>query len=117
MLRKKAHTGRGYVIEQGECSHYAKVYDGGFVPLRLPKAKSLLATINKHFGTLPWCKRYLDRTGEEKYAMALKNLVDNGVVQAYPPLCDTKGSFTAQMEHTILLRPTVKEVVSRGDDY
>ncbi|KAJ2964362.1 hypothetical protein NQZ79_g705 [Umbelopsis isabellina] len=110
-------TGRGYVIEQGECSHYAKVYDGGFVPLRLPKAKSLLATINKHFGTLPWCKRYLDRTGEEKYAMALKNLVDNGVVQAYPPLCDTKGSFTAQMEHTILLRPTVKEVVSRGDDY
>jgi len=110
-------TGRGYVVEQGECSHYAKAYDAGFVPLRLPKAKSLLATINKHFGTLPWCKRYLDRTGEEKYSMALKNLVDNGIVTAYPPLCDTKGSYTAQMEHSILLRPTVKEVISRGDDY
>ncbi|KAH8553102.1 peptidase M24, structural domain-containing protein [Umbelopsis sp. PMI_123] len=110
-------TGRGYVIEQGECSHYAKSFDAGFVPLRLPKAKSLLATINKHFGTLPWCKRYLDRTGEEKYAMALKNLVDNRIVTAYPPLCDTKGSYTAQMEHSILLRPTVKEVISRGDDY
>ncbi|KAI8575945.1 hypothetical protein K450DRAFT_202409 [Umbelopsis ramanniana AG] len=110
-------TGRGYVIEQGECSHYAKSFDASFVPLRLPKAKSLLATINKHFGTLPWCKRYLDRTGEEKYAMALKNLVDNRIVTAYPPLHDTKGSYTAQMEHSILLRPTVKEVISRGDDY
>ncbi|CAO3694396.1 unnamed protein product [Umbelopsis ramanniana] len=110
-------TGRGYVVEQGECSHYAKSFDASFVPLRLPKAKSLLATINKHFGTLPWCKRYLDRTGEEKYAMALKNLVDNRIVTAYPPLHDTKGSYTAQMEHSILLRPTVKEVISRGDDY
>jgi len=29
----------------------------------------------------------------------------------------TKDSYTAQYEHTILLRPTCKEVVSRGDDY
>lgn len=49
--------------------------------------------------------------------MALKNLVDNRIVTAYPPLHDTKGSYTAQMEHSILLRPTVKEVISRGDDY
>lgn len=35
----------------------------------------------------------------------------------YPPLVDKKGSYTAQFEHTILLRPNVKEVISRGDDY
>jgi len=28
-----------------------------------------------------------------------------------------KGCYTAQWEHTILLRPTCKEVVSRGEDY
>jgi methionyl aminopeptidase len=28
-----------------------------------------------------------------------------------------KGCYTAQYEHTIMLRPTCKEVVSRGDDY
>ncbi|KAI8385004.1 peptidase M24, structural domain-containing protein [Radiomyces spectabilis] len=110
-------TGRGYVIEEGECSHYAKSADSGFVPLRLPKAKSLLATINKHFGTLPFCRRYLDRIGEEKYMLGLNNLVRSGVVTAYPPLCDIKGSYTAQLEHTILLRPTCKEIVSKGDDY
>ncbi|KAI8086640.1 peptidase M24, structural domain-containing protein [Halteromyces radiatus] len=110
-------TGRGYVIEDGECSHYARSHDSGFVPLRLPKAKSLLATINQHFGTLPFCRRYLDRIGETKYLMALRNLTDAGLVTAYPPLCDTKGSYTAQFEHTILLRPTCKEIVSKGDDY
>lgn len=35
----------------------------------------------------------------------------------YPPLCDIKGSYTAQYEHTLLLKPSGKEVLSRGDDY
>jgi methionine aminopeptidase len=37
--------------------------------------------------------------------------------QPYPPLCDVKGCYTAQYEHTLLLRPTCKEVFSRGEDY
>jgi methionyl aminopeptidase len=49
--------------------------------------------------------------------MALKDLCDKGTVEAYPPLVDVKGSYTAQFEHTIVLRPTCKEVISRGDDY
>ncbi|GJJ71140.1 methionyl aminopeptidase [Entomortierella parvispora] len=40
-------TGRGFVHEDMETSHYARVYDVQHVPLRLPKAKSLLATINR----------------------------------------------------------------------
>ncbi|CAI2180233.1 9649_t:CDS:10 [Funneliformis geosporum] len=110
-------TGKGYVHEDGECSHYAKRHDIGHVPLRIAKAKSLLHTINKRFGTLPFCRRYLDRVGETKYILALKNLVDSGIVESYPPLVDIKGSYTAQFEHTIILRPTCKEVVSRGEDY
>lgn len=60
---------------------------------------------------------YLDRLGEEKYLMALKNLCDAGIVDPYPPLCDTKGCYTAQYEHTLYLHPTRKEVLSRGPDY
>ncbi|KAH7886029.1 methionine aminopeptidase 2-like protein [Phlebopus sp. FC_14] len=110
-------TGRGRVIESGECSHYAKIIDAPRVPLRLTSAKSLLKSITNNFGTLPFCRRYLDRTGESKYLLALNHLVQQGIVQDYPPLCDARGAMTAQFEHTILLRPTVKEVVSRGDDY
>jgi len=110
-------TGKGYVHDDGECSHYARRADTGHIPLRLNSAKNLLNTIDKNFGTLPFCRRYLDRLGEDKYLLALNNLVKSGLVQDYPPLVDIRGSYTAQFEHTILLRPTVKEVVSRGDDY
>ena len=110
-------TGKGYVKEDLECSHYMKNFDVGHIPLRLPKAKQLLQFINKNFDTLAFCRRWIDRAGEEKYLLALRNLCDVGIVQPYPPLVDIKGSYTVQYEHTILLRPTQKEILSKGDDY
>jgi hypothetical protein len=50
-------AGKGYVQEDLEVSHYMKNFDVGHVPLRLPRAKQLLATIDKHFGTLAFCRR------------------------------------------------------------
>ena len=32
-------------------------------------------------------------------SLQLNNLVQSGIVQDYPPLCDIKGSYTAQYEH------------------
>ncbi len=40
-----------------QVSHYMKNFDVGHVPLRLPRAKALLATIDRHFGTLAFCRR------------------------------------------------------------
>jgi methionyl aminopeptidase len=117
-----------------ETSHYALIPDAPKVALRVSSAKTLLNSITKNFGTLPWCRRYLDRLGHDKYLLGLNNLVQAGIVEAYPPLCDVKGSYTAQSEHvsqfdnrhwdreanagqTLILRPNVKEVISRGDDY
>jgi methionyl aminopeptidase len=122
-------TGRGYVVEDMECSHYMKNFNAPHVPLRMQSSKKLLGHINKTFGTLAFCRRWLERpdggsttihgnNGQQtKYMGALKNLCDVGIVQAYPPLCDTKGCYTAQYEHTMIMRPTCKEVLSRGDDY
>lgn len=64
----------------------------------------------------------------------LNSLVKSGIVEDYPPLNEKEGTYTAQFEHvshsiffltrmitnvdkTILLRPNVKEVISRGDDF
>ncbi|KAF4523745.1 hypothetical protein B566_EDAN013863 [Ephemera danica] len=110
-------TGRGQVHDDMETSHYMMRFEQGFVPLRLASSKSLLQVIKKNFGTLAFCRRWLDRLGQSKYQMALKDLCDKLIVDPYPPLCDNKGSFTAQFEHTIVLRPTCKEVISRGTDY
>jgi methionyl aminopeptidase len=76
-------SGKGYVREDLECIHYMKIFEVGHIPLRLPRAKQLLATINKNFSTLAFCRRYLDRLGETKYLMALKNLCDAGIVQVF----------------------------------
>mmetsp|Transcript_4679 Transcript_4679/g.9083 ORF Transcript_4679/g.9083 Transcript_4679/m.9083 type:complete len:1148 (+) Transcript_4679:210-3653(+) len=122
-------TGRGYIVEDLECSHYMKNFHAPHVPLRLSGAKKLLAHVNKTFGTLAFCRRWLEREDggsfavngnkgkQEKYLGALKNLCDVGIVQPYPPLVDVKGCYTAQYEHTLVLRPTCKEILSRGDDY
>lgn len=40
-------TGRGFVVEDLECSHYMREFDAPHIPLRMPKAKQLLAHINK----------------------------------------------------------------------
>ena len=109
-------TGSGYVTSEGECSHYAQ-QDYDYELPSLPSAKKLLQTINKNFGTLPFCRRYLDRIGEDDHETALNYLVKQGYIQDYPPLVDIPGSYTAQYEHTILLHPNKKEIVSKGDDY
>uniref|UniRef100_A0A7S1MC13 Methionine aminopeptidase 2 n=1 Tax=Neobodo designis TaxID=312471 RepID=A0A7S1MC13_NEODS len=109
-------TGRGQVYEDLECSHYM-VNPQVKAPLRSDKAKALLKHIEHNFGTLAFCRKWLDRQGQDRHLMYLNQLCDAGIVDRYPPLCDTKGSYTAQYEHTILLRPTCKEVLSRGVDY
>ncbi|MCJ1349560.1 Methionine aminopeptidase 2, partial [Peltigera leucophlebia] len=92
-------TGRGYVRDDMEISHYAKKADVPNIASRIASARTLLSSITKNFGTLPFCRRYLDRLGHEKYLLGLNNLVSSGIVEAYPPLCDVKGSYTAQFEH------------------
>jgi len=71
-------TGNGYVHEEGEVSHYAKRSDAPKVDLRLSSAKSLLNVINKNFGTLPWCRRYLDRLGQDKYLLGVSCVLSAG---------------------------------------
>jgi methionyl aminopeptidase len=108
--------GKGRVFEAPDCSHYMKNFDCGNVALRNPKAKALLNEINNRFGTLAFCRKWLDETFPRHIA-PLNELVRAGAVDPYPPLNDISGSYVAQYEHTIFLHPSRKEVLSRGDDF
>ena len=110
-------TGKGFVREDGEVSHYMKEFNEPNVSLKHPRSKKLLNMITKNFSTLAFCRRWLDDGGEEGHIIALKELVHRGAVNAYPPLVDVSGSYVAQYEHTLLLKPSGKEIMSMGDDY
>jgi methionyl aminopeptidase len=112
-------TGRGYVVDDGECSHYSvdPSRRGAAASLRSAKAKQLLTHIDRNFATLAFCRKWLDRLGHDRHLLHLNQLCDAGIVEGHPPLCDVRGSYTAQFEHTFILRPTCKEVLSRGADY
>ncbi|KKK14759.1 hypothetical protein ARAM_006548 [Aspergillus rambellii] len=111
-------TGRGYLREDVGVYGYGKTHDAPSpASLSLASARSLYKTINENFGTIVFCRRDLDRLGIQRYLAGMNSLVANGIVEAYAPLVDIQGSYSAQYEHTILLRETTKEVISRGDDY
>jgi|Transcript_19166 methionyl aminopeptidase len=110
-------TGKGHVYEDLDCSHYMREFNwDNDVPIRDGKAKGLLNIINREYGSLAFCRKWLEEHFP-RHLRPLKSLVDLGIVKAYPPLSDVTGSYTAQFEHTILLRPTCKEVITRGEDY
>lgn len=41
------------------------------------------------------------------FLLQLNNLVSSGIVSDYPPLCDIKGSYTAQYEHVGFLSSVI----------
>ncbi|TVY76170.1 Methionine aminopeptidase 2-2 [Lachnellula suecica] len=128
-------TGTGRLTDDVGVYGYGRNENVSGANLHLSSAKTLLKTIDANFGTLVFCRRYLERLGIKNYHLGVSNLdhrprlellimaaqmrklIDNGIVDSYAPLVDVKGSFTAQFEHTILLHSGGKEVISRGDDY
>lgn len=86
---------RGLISEDVDCSHYMKDFYAQPVPLRNPKAKALLAHIDNNYGTLAFCRKWVEESGFEKHLVPLKALVDAGVVNAYPPLSDIPGCYVA----------------------
>lgn len=84
------------------------------------KSKSMnniIKKLFKSFNTLPFSSRFLDfpklRNIEKRH---LDKLVDNGILNSYPPLVDNSG-YSAQYEHTIFLDEGKKINLSKDYDY
>lgn len=51
-----ASTGKGYVWEEGDCSHYMRDFEKDQASIKHPKGKQLLKLINDNFSTLAFCR-------------------------------------------------------------
>ncbi|KAK0374349.1 methionine aminopeptidase [Colletotrichum limetticola] len=111
-------TGHGKLYDDVGIYGYKLDYDApAQVKLPFVSANRLYKTIKEQFGSIVFCRRYLDRLGLDRYLAGLKSLESHGILESYAPLADIKGSQSAQFEHTILLRENNKEIISRGSDY
>ncbi|KAF3897939.1 Methionine aminopeptidase 2 [Trichophyton interdigitale] len=110
-------TGKGYIRDEVGVYGYGLNEHASAAGLPHASAKSLLKTIRENFGTLVFSRRYLEHMGVKNYHLGMRSLISNDIVECYAPLVDVPGSYVAQFEHTVLLRPNCKEVISRGDDY
>ncbi|KAF2825819.1 methionine aminopeptidase 2-like protein [Ophiobolus disseminans] len=112
-------TGKAYLRDDASSVYgYGRNENASTNGLHHASAKSLLRTIDENFGTLVFARRQLERLpGVKSWHLGMRSLVQAGIVEEYRPLVDVKGSYVAQFEHTVLLRPNCKEVISRGDDY
>ncbi|KAL7719373.1 Methionine aminopeptidase 2 [Entamoeba marina] len=110
-------SGKGRVDNSGPCSHYMIDSNAFNYPVRDQNAKKLLNVLSKNFSTLAFCRRYVDELNFPKWQMPFKFLVNDQCLNECPPLSDIKNSYVAQFEHTIYLKPTCKEILSRSFDY
>ncbi len=114
-----ASTGSGQVIEDtnSHCSHYMKSINHPKIPLQFNITKKLYNHITNKRNTLPFCTRWLNDTFENNYQTGLNELVQKNIVKKYPPLIDPSGGYSSQLEHTIYLHKSGKEILSYGEDY
>ncbi|OBT63031.1 hypothetical protein VE03_08164 [Pseudogymnoascus sp. 23342-1-I1] len=110
-------TGRGSTSEDVGVYGYGRNEHASAAGLHHASARSLLKTIDENFGTIVFSRRSLERAGAKNYHLGMRSLISRGIVESYAPLVDIPGSYVAQFEHTVLLRPNCKEIISRGDDY
>ncbi|KAF2731941.1 methionine aminopeptidase 2-like protein [Polyplosphaeria fusca] len=110
-------TGKAFLRDDVGVYGYGRNEHVGTAGLHYASAKGLLKTIDENFGTLVFSRRYLEHLGVRNYHLGMRALVASGAVTCYQPLVDVAGSYIAQFEHTVLLRPNCKEIISRGDDY
>ena len=81
------------------------------IPLAI-KEKKFLHQIEKYFGTLAFCNRWLHDLKMSRYDHYLKILIKNNIVTKYPPIYDNINSYVAQFEHTIHINDKGREIIS-----
>ena len=112
-----ASTGNSIVREYNKNINHYMLNNINKLPLLSDDSYNLYNYIVSERSTLPFCNRWLIKKFGNNYSTLLQELVDKNVVNAYPPLVGDLGTYTSQMEHTIYLGDTGKEVLSVGDDY
>lgn len=89
--------GSGWVKESRPTTIYKFLQDR---PVRMTEARRILEMAKKDFELLPFATRWLKGISPVKIEMALRQLVEAGALETYPPLKEESGGLVAVYEDT-----------------
>ncbi len=96
-----ASSGAGQVYESGEAGVFMLVRKK---PVRDLITRNVVKEIES-YNELPFARRWLTRKfGAGRTAFAIKQLMQLGVLHAYPPLVDEQHGIVSQAEESVLIR-------------
>jgi len=105
-----ATDGAGHVIESKHAEIYSVEEER---PTRLKEARMLLEEVSERQG-MPFATRWLaKKIPQTKLTLALNQLVQQGILKAYPPLHDRGKGMVSQFEHTLIVTEDGCEVTTR----
>jgi methionyl aminopeptidase len=111
--KEKLKKGQVVAIEPFATNGVGMIYEGERAncfaltkakPVRSPFAREILNFIAEEYQTLPFTTRWLSKKfGLGKTNLALKELVNKGIVDKFPPLPEKNKGLVAQEEKTFLI--------------
>ncbi len=101
-----ATTGVGFIEEQETANLYSLVKTRG---VRTPFGMEIMKFVDKNYNTLPFTTRWLVKQfGLGKIKLALRELLQNGVIMSYPPLAEKSKGLVTVFEKTLLVDDKVE---------
>ena len=109
-------TGYGKSIIKNPISHYMLNKNHMYFNNLCESEIKLYDIIKKNYSTLPFCQRWL----HELYNISdvdLNKLVNQKIIDTFPPLYDIKDSIISQFEHTIYVKENGIINLTKNDFY
>jgi methionyl aminopeptidase len=95
-----ATDGKGIIYESSPPSIFALVRQKS---VRNPFSRLALQEISSYHG-LPFAKRWITKSlGKMKASIALRDLVNLGIIKSYAPLIDSNHGWVSQAEHSLII--------------
>jgi methionyl aminopeptidase len=107
-----ATTGGGFVADLNQVEIYSL-----FAPakIRMRQSRKIVEYAIDNFGMLPFAERWVMKEFKSKVLVsaALKELLQNHFIRAYPVLREADGGMVSQSEHTVYVTKDGAEVLTR----
>ena len=96
-------TGNGKSILKKPNSHYM-IPKNNHEKINNDSTRNLYDSLYKNYKTLPFCSRWLYETNLIDSDNLLEKMVENKILNSYPPIYDIDDSLISQFEHTIFIK-------------